>query len=35
VRLTKHVVSPEREHPIDEYTGGQLAKYQSGWEIID
>ena len=31
----KHVVSPERDHPIDEYTRGQLDKYQSGWEIID
>ena len=31
----KHIVSPEREHPIDEYTRGQLDKYQSGWEIID
>jgi cysteine synthase A len=31
----KHVESPEREHPIDEYTRAQLDKYQSHWEIID
>jgi cysteine synthase A len=31
----KHVVSPERDHPIDEYTRNELDKYQSGWEIID
>ncbi|HLG14698.1 MAG TPA: cysteine synthase A [Blastocatellia bacterium] len=31
----KHVESPEREHPIDEYTREQLDKYQVGWEIID
>lgn len=31
----KHVVSLEREHRIDEYTQGELDKYQSGWEIID
>jgi cysteine synthase A len=30
----KHVESPEREHPIDDYTREQLDKYQSGWEII-
>jgi cysteine synthase len=30
----KHVESPEREHPIDEYTREQLDKYQSTWEII-
>jgi len=33
--LPKHVVSPERDHPIDEYTRKELDKYQSGWEIID
>jgi len=31
----KHVESPEREHPIDEYTRAQLDKYQRHWEIID
>lgn len=32
--VSKHVESPEREHPMDEYTRKQLDKYQSGWEII-
>ncbi|HMG33830.1 MAG TPA: cysteine synthase A [Blastocatellia bacterium] len=31
----KHVDSPEREHPIDDYTREQLDRYQSSWEIID
>jgi cysteine synthase A len=31
----KHVESPEREHPMDEYTRKELDKYQSSWEIID
>lgn len=31
----KHVQSPERDHPMDDYTRGQLDKYQSTWEIID
>jgi cysteine synthase A len=31
----KHVVSPEREHPIDDYTRDQLDKHQGGWEIIE
>jgi cysteine synthase A len=31
----KHVESPEREHPMDDYTRQQLDKYQTGWEIID
>ena len=31
----KHVESPEREHPMDEYTRKQLDKYQAGWEIIE
>jgi cysteine synthase len=31
----KHVESPERDHPIDDYTRKQLDKYQSGWEIIE
>jgi ribosomal protein L31 len=31
----KHVESPEREHPMDEYTQEQLNKYQGGWEIIE
>lgn len=32
---SKHVESPEREHPMDEYTRKQLDKYQPGWEIIN
>jgi cysteine synthase A len=31
----KHVESPERDHPMDEYTREQLDKYQGGWEIIE
>jgi cysteine synthase len=31
----KHVESPERDHPMDEYTRKQLDKYQSRWEIIE
>lgn len=31
----KHVSSPERDHPMDDYTKEQLDQYQSGWEIID
>ena len=31
----KHVESPPREHPIDDYTREQLDKYQSTWEIIE
>src|SRR5262249_47429723 len=31
----KHVTSPERDHPMDDYTRAQLDKYQSAWEIID
>jgi cysteine synthase A len=31
----KHFSSPERDHPMDDYTKEQLDKYQSGWEIID
>src|SRR5262249_6584070 len=31
----KHVESPERDHPIDEYTRTQLDTFQSRWEIID
>ena len=31
----KHVEVPEREHPLDDYTIGQLNKYQSKWEIIE
>jgi cysteine synthase A len=30
----KQIRSPEREHPMDDYTRGQLDKYQSRWEII-
>jgi cysteine synthase A len=29
------VESPEREHPMDEYTREQLDRYQGRWEIID
>ncbi len=32
---SKHVRSPERDHPIDDYTRQQLDKYQSSWEIIE
>ena len=31
----KHVESPAREHPIDDYTTEQLDKYQRTWEIIE
>ena len=31
----KHVESPEREHPMDDYTLQQLDRYQSRWEIIE
>jgi cysteine synthase A len=31
----KNVESPEREHPMDDYTRSELDKYQGGWEIID
>jgi cysteine synthase A len=31
----KQIESPDREHPMDQYTRSQLDKYQSGWEIID
>ncbi len=31
----KHVVVPDREHPLDEYTLGELNKYQSRWDIIE
>jgi cysteine synthase A len=30
----KHVESPERQHPMDEYTRRQLDKYGNSWEII-
>lgn len=30
----KHVVSPVREHPMDDYTRQQLDRYQARWEII-
>jgi len=32
---SKQVESPEREHPMDNYTREQLDKYQKNWEIID
>ncbi|HKP10490.1 MAG TPA: cysteine synthase A [Blastocatellia bacterium] len=31
----KHVESPIREHPMDDYTREQLDRYQSKWEIIE
>ncbi len=31
----KHVEVPERDHPMDEYTVGELDKYQGGWDIVD
>jgi cysteine synthase len=31
----KHVESPERDHPMDEYTQRQLDKYHPGWEILE
>ncbi len=31
----KHVESPVRDHPMDEYTRAQLDKYHPGWEIIE
>ena len=31
----KHVESPVRDHPMDDYTREQLDKYQSTWEIIN
>jgi cysteine synthase A len=31
----KHVESPVRDHPIDDYTRQQLDLYQSRWEIIE
>src|SRR5262249_397376 len=31
----KHVESPDRDHPIDDYTRVELDKYQSRWEIIN
>jgi len=33
--VSKNVQSPDREHPIDDYTRAELDKYQSNWEIID
>ena len=30
-----HVDVPDREHPLDEYTLGELNKYQSRWDIIE
>jgi cysteine synthase A len=31
----KHVESPERDHPMDDYTREQLDRYQSHWDIIE
>jgi cysteine synthase A len=30
-----NIESPDRDHPLDEYTREQLDKYQSEWEIIE
>ena len=30
----KHVDVPERDHPLDDHTVGELDKYQASWEII-
>ena len=30
----KKVEIPEREHPLDAYTVGELDRYQAGWEIL-
>ena len=30
-----HVESPERDHPMDEFTRQALDRYQPGWQIID
>jgi cysteine synthase A len=31
----KHLDIPDREHPMDEYTKGELDKYQGDWVIIE
>lgn len=31
----KHVESPERDHPMDDYTREQLDRYQQHWDIIE
>jgi cysteine synthase A len=33
--VEKHFEVPERPHPMDERTRGELDKYQPGWEIIE
>ncbi|MHB8618778.1 MAG: PLP-dependent cysteine synthase family protein [Chloroflexota bacterium] len=33
--VEKHVESPQRDHPMDEYTLRELDTYQSRWTIID
>jgi cysteine synthase len=30
----KHVDSPERDHPIDDHSQREIARYKGGWEII-
>jgi len=30
----KSVEIPEREHPMDDHTAGQLDRFQSGWEVL-
>jgi hypothetical protein len=32
--VKKEVDVPEREHPMDSYTKGQLDAYQGRWETI-
>jgi hypothetical protein len=31
---TKAVEIPEREHPLDPHTVGQLDRFQASWEIL-
>jgi len=33
--VEKHIEIPERGHPFDDYTIGELDKYQASWEIIE
>jgi rRNA maturation protein Nop10 len=30
----KKVDVPERDHPMDAYTRGELDRYQTGWEVL-
>ncbi len=33
--IEKDIEIPERDHPFDDYTIGELDKYQASWEIIE